>query len=136
MINVDVARRLDYLLGVPVCFFLSLLNGLRRVFSKRTTVGPPKKIMFIGLSEIGSVILAYPAIRKVREAYPQAELYFLTFAENLEAVCLLDILPKGNIIPIRNNNFLSLFIDTFRKISFLRRNNIDTVIRLKPYKNY
>lgn len=136
MINVDVARRLDYLLGVPVCFFLSLLNGMRRVFSKKATVGPPKKIMFIGLSEIGSVVLAYPAIRKVHKAYPQAELYFLTFAENLEAVCLLDILPKENIIPIRNNNFLSLFIDTFRKISFLRRNNIDTVIDIELFSRF
>ena len=94
--KINLARNIDYWLGIPICFFLSVLCRLRKISrlgQDRTKIFP-KKIMFIELSEMGSVILSYSAMKKVREMYPEAELYFWIFKDNQESVHILNIMPS------------------------------------------
>ena len=68
---------LDRYLGIP----LHLL--LRPLLKHRPIPDTPKKILFIQLSALGDTILAIPAIRAVRHAFPNAEFTVLASPTNL-----------------------------------------------------
>lgn len=135
--NINLARKLDYFLGIPICFSLSLINNLKKIFTfKNTDKIIPKKIMFLEFSEIGSAILAYPGMKKTKELYPKAEFYFWIFKENADGVRLLNIVEKDNIITMRSNNLLSLLLDTIRNIYRLRREKIDVAIDMELFSRF
>jgi hypothetical protein len=79
--NVDLARKIDYWVGIPACFILSLFCRLEKAisFKGKTKKEGTKKVLFMEFSEMGSAILAYPAMKKARQVYPGAELYFWIF---------------------------------------------------------
>ena len=132
--NVDFMRFVDYLVGVPACFLFSIITSIERIFGFRKAKKDfkPKKILFIELSEMGSTILAYSAMKKAKELF-NAQLYFMIFKENEESIKLLDIVPKENIITIRSKSFFLFFIDTIAAIFKMRIKRIDTVIDLELF---
>ncbi len=68
---------LDRYLGIP-------LHLLLRLFPKHCPLPDvPKKILFIQLSALGDTILAIPAIRAVRHAFPNADCTVLASPTNL-----------------------------------------------------
>ncbi|HQO59057.1 MAG TPA: hypothetical protein PLT76_10125, partial [Candidatus Omnitrophota bacterium] len=92
-------RRLDFWIGVPVCFFLSIFQFLQKPFQKNPAPGKPlKKVLFLELSEIGSTILSYPAMQKLKELYPERELYFWIFNNNQDAVHVLGTVARENVL--------------------------------------
>ena len=135
--NVDFMRFVDYLVGVPACFLFSIITSIERIFGFRKAKKDfkPKKILFIELSEMGSTILAYSAMKKAKELF-NAQLYFMIFKENEESIKLLDIVPKENIITIRSKSFFLFFIDTIAAIFKMRIKRIDTVIDLELFSRF
>jgi ADP-heptose:LPS heptosyltransferase len=135
--NVNLARRLDYWLGIPICFFLSIINNLKKALSFRESKEiSVKKIIFLEFSEIGSAILAYPAMQKAKEAYPEAELYFWIFKENEDGVRLLSLIKTDNIITMRSNNLLMLFLDITKNVYRLRKEKIDVAIDMELFSRF
>lgn len=65
-ISVDAMRRIDRVIGVPLCAIATVVLKLWWLFSARAP-RPVRRILFIELSEMGSTILADPAMRKARE---------------------------------------------------------------------
>ncbi len=130
-------RWVDHYIGVPVCFLLSLVASIERLFGLRKAKKgfSPKKVLFIELSEMGSTILAYGAMKKAKELF-NAKLYFMIFEENVESVKLLDIVPPENIITIRSKSLFLLFIDTIAAIFKMRFKRIDTVIDLELFSRF
>ena len=63
--NVDTMRRIDRWAGVPLCALATALVRLRDGFRSRTA-RPVRRILFVELSEMGTTILAEPAMRKAR----------------------------------------------------------------------
>ena len=61
--NVDVMRKVDYYLGVPLCFFGTIAAWCIGLFTPRPKDSGPKNILLIELSEMGSAILVDPAMR-------------------------------------------------------------------------
>ncbi len=135
--KVDFMRWVDFYIGVPVCFLLSLFVSVERVFGlRRAKKGfRPKKVLFIELSEMGSTILAYSAMKKAKELF-DSELYFMIFKENEESVKLLDIIPESNIITIRSKSLFLFFIDTLSAVFKMRRLKIDAVIDLELFSRF
>ncbi|MFH1850495.1 MAG: glycosyltransferase family 9 protein [archaeon] len=134
--NVDMMRRIDYAAGVPLCLILSAYHRLLGRFIIGAPADKPKKVLFMELSEMGSTVLAYPAMRKVKELYPGAELYFMIFEENRESVKVLDIIPKKNIITISYGNIFSFAMETLRAVMRCRRERIDAVFDLELFARY
>ncbi len=132
------AQALDRWLGIPACFFLSLYDTLRAFFFRgKITGGPdPEKILFIGLSEIGSNVLAFGAVAAVRDMFPKAELYFLTFEENQEVLEVLGVAEANNVFTLRNGGLWALFSDTMRFVRAARRERIDTVVDLELFSRF
>ena len=74
--------------------------------------GRPRNILFIQLAEMGTMVVAYPSLRKARELYPDATLHFLCFKQIRSSVEMLVIIPPGNIITLDARSLLSLVGDT------------------------
>ncbi len=134
----DTAKLIDRWIGVPACLLFSIFEAGRRLFFFKeevpsATVG---RVLVIGLSEMGSNILAYSAIQKIKTSYPQALVYFLVFEENKEAIALLGNIEPEKILAIRNTNLRTLFVDTLRFLKAARREAIDTVIDMELFSRY
>lgn len=132
--NVDTMRRIDHHAGIPLCFVVS---GLLRLW-QRLVPGRPaalRRVLFIELSEMGSTILADPAMRRLRDRHG-AELFFAIFAGNAASLRLLDTVPPDNIFTIRSSGLLPLLIDTVRFLRWTRVRGIDTVIDLELFSRF
>ncbi|MBP7162654.1 MAG: glycosyltransferase family 9 protein [Candidatus Omnitrophica bacterium] len=127
-------RRLDFWIGVPVCFFLSIFQFLQKPFQKNPAPGKPlKKVLFLELSEIGSTILSYPAMQKLKELYPESELYFWIFADNQDAVHVLGTVARENVLTIRTGSFWAFCKDVARNLQRIRREQIDAVVDMELF---
>ena len=135
--KINFIRNIDYWLGIPICFLLSIFHWMQKIFiSKKFKEIEPKKIMFLELSEMGSAILAYSAIKRAKEIYPDVILYFWIFSENQDSVHILNIIPKENVITMRNENFFSLLIDVTRNLRRIWKEKIDIVIDMELFSRF
>jgi len=91
--------------------------------------------LFIELSEMGSAILADPAMRRLAER-ARAELFFAIFTENAASLDLLGTVPKANVFKLRSSDLFSLAIDVVRFMLWCRRNEIDTVVDLELFSRF
>ena len=132
--KIDTMRKVDYFAGIPLCFLATLLIRLVSLFARRP-LQPPRKVLFIELSEMGSAILADPAMRKMRRA-GSAELYFLIFKSNAASLRLLNTIPETHIFTIRADGLLNLAVDSLCFLVWARQSGIDTVIDLELFSRY
>ncbi|MDO8480706.1 MAG: glycosyltransferase family 9 protein [Nanoarchaeota archaeon] len=133
----DTMRRVDAWVGRPLCFLFSLLNSLQRALGiRRLPKGfKPKKMLFLELSEMGSTILGYGAMKRAKELFG-AELYFLIFESNAESIRMLDVIPRKNILTIRSSNIFVMGWDTLKMIVRMRRLKIDTVVDMELFSRF
>jgi len=91
--------------------------------------------LFIELSEMGSTILADPAMRKARSRL-NAELYFVIFTQNAGSLDLAGTISRANVFSIRTTSLWHLAQDTLRFLLWTRRNGIDTVVDLELFSRF
>jgi ADP-heptose:LPS heptosyltransferase len=132
--NIDLMRKVDYFAGIPLCLVATLFIRLASLFVRQKPQHP-QKVLFIELSEMGSAILADPAMRKMQKS-GNAELYFVIFKSNAASLRLLNTVPQSNVFTIREDNFLNLTIDSLRFLFWVRRCRIDTVVDLELFSRY
>jgi ADP-heptose:LPS heptosyltransferase len=132
--KIELMRKVDYFAGIPLCFLATLLVRFSSLLAGQKS-SPPRNVLFIELSEMGSAILVDPAMRKMRRA-AGAEPYFLIFRSNAASLRLLGTVPEENIFAIREDNFLNLALDSLRFLLWARRRGIDTVIDLELFSRY
>jgi ADP-heptose:LPS heptosyltransferase len=133
--KVDTMRTVDYFAGVPLCFAGTAVKGLFSLFTPRKRVAAPKKILLIELSEMGSTILADPAMRKLKRDL-NAELFFAIFKKNRPSLELLGTVPKENIYTLDDGSFFPLVRDAVGFLAWTRRNRIDTVIDMELFSRF
>jgi ADP-heptose:LPS heptosyltransferase len=131
--NVDRMRLIDRRVGVPLCFLTSLL--LRLTGSGGAPTPLPRRILFIELSEMGSTILADPAMQKAQRLWG-AELFFVIFTENRGSLDFLRTVPEANIFTLRVDSLWHLGLDTLRLLRWTRRRGIDTVVDLELFSRF
>ena len=96
-IDMNVARRLDTWGGLILCGGLYAYARLRAALTGGTAPPPmrattppapgrvpprPKRILAIKFYGLGNMVMVLPAVQAVREVHPDAEVDFLTLAEN------------------------------------------------------
>lgn len=136
--KIEMMRRIDYWLGLPICFLLSGFNFLAKVFSFRAKrKNLPSKILFIKLSELGAIALAYPLFMRIKEECPSAELFFVTFEKSRDIFKLLKgVAADKNVLTIRDDSLGIFILDTFRVIKRLRREEMDIVFDLDFFSRF
>ena len=125
-------RAVDYWIGIPLCFLGTLVVRLLG-----TPKGPekPRRILFVELSEMGSTVIANPALQKAKDALG-AEIFFLIFERNVECLHLLPTVPESNIVTIRETSVIALAIDSLRFLRWVRKAKIDTVVDMELFSRY
>ena len=134
--TVNTMRIIDRWAGVPICFLLSpfcwLVDLLR---SARTKKPETARTLFIELSEMGSAVIADPAMRKLK-LESAAELYFVIFSKNYKSLEILGTIPEGNVFKMKADNFFTLIADVFRFLVWCRKKKISTVIDLELFSRF
>ena len=136
--KIGTMRSIDYWLGVPLCFFLSGFNFFAKIFSfKAKRKNAPPRILFIKLSELGAIALAYPLFTRIKEEYPSAELFFVTFEKSRDIFKLLKgVVADENVLGIRDDSIGVFILDTFKVIKRLRREKFDIVFDLDFFSRF
>jgi ADP-heptose:LPS heptosyltransferase len=131
-------RRIDFWVGIPLCFAATVVYRLQRLLSMRDPrpAEKPANILFIQLAEMGTMVVAYPAIRKAQEIFPQATLHFLCFEQIRSSVEMLEVIDARNILTIDSRSLRSLVRDTVRVLWTARRRRVDTVLNLETFVRY
>jgi ADP-heptose:LPS heptosyltransferase len=105
-----------------------LLSLLDRFRGKAAGSAPPRKILVILLSEMGSLVLAHPMFARLKQRYPEATIYVLQFAKNREVLDLLGVIPEENVLTLDDSSLGGLVRDSLKAIRTLRALRIDAVI--------
>jgi ADP-heptose:LPS heptosyltransferase len=133
--KVDTMRNVDYYVGVPLCFSLTIVKKLFALFSFRKKSAKPNNILLIELSEMGSTILADPAMKKLKQRL-NANLYFAIFKKNSPSLELLGTIPKENIYTIDDSGIFPLALDAFKLLFWTRKQRIDAVIDMELFSRF
>lgn len=135
--TINLMKRIDYWVGIPACFFLTLVDYILRLIpSKASTGTPPQKILFIKPSEAGGIILSYPLMRQVQGNYPNAEMFFLTFESNREILGVLNVIKDENVLTIRDKSFLPFIADTAKVLFKIWKERVDIVFDLEFFSRF
>src|SRR5271157_3347813 len=125
-------RAVDYWIGIPLCF---LCTQVVRLLGKPPGPEKPRRVLFIELSEMGSTVIANPALQKAKDAL-NAEIFFLIFERNVDSLRLLPTIPEANIVTIRETGLVTLALDSIRFLRWARKAKIDTVVDLELFSRY
>jgi len=132
--KVDTMRRIDRRAGVPLCAMATILVRLRDRLRRRPARSV-RRILFVELSEMGTTVLAEPAMRKARERL-SAELFFVIFARNVGSLKLLGTFPPGNVFTISDASIFHLARDTLAFLRWARQRGIDTAVDLELFSRF
>ena len=131
--KVDTMRVIDHYVGVPLCFLLKLVFKVKELIF-RPKEKQPENVLFIELSEMGSAILADPAMRWLKDQ--GKTLHFVIFEKNAASLKLLNTIPEERIFTIRPDSLFTLAYDSLRFLAWCRQRNIDTTIDLELFSRF
>jgi len=123
--NLHLVREIDRRLGVPLC---KLSSGFKNWIAPRSSDHPPKRILILLLSEMGSLVLARPLFERLKQRYPQAEIHVLLFESNRPALELLDLVPDLHIHGLPNSSIFTLIKQLPGRVQALRKLRFDISI--------
>ncbi|MDD4872416.1 MAG: glycosyltransferase family 9 protein [Kiritimatiellae bacterium] len=136
MVNVNLLRFIDRFAGVPLCLLLTLVRYLAYPFWRNSTLPSPKNILIIKLSEMGSTVLAYPAVEEIREQVPKAQIFSLVFRNNRAIIDALKLTRSDNIITVDAGSITNLISSGWNAFWRLKRENIDTTIDMDFFSRF
>lgn len=123
--KLSVLRTIDRVAGILICKILSLFGKL---FPGEPLGGPPQKILVILLSEMGSLVLAYPMFQRLQEKYPEATVSVLLFEKNREMLEILGVAAAQNILTIDDRSLGNFARDSLLALYKMRKQGFDAVI--------
>jgi len=126
--DVRFQKFVDRWAGIPVCAALSLWHFGAQLVKGRFPSPPPRRILVILLSEMGSLVLAEPMFRRLRERHPAAEIHMMLFKRNRQLLDLLGVVDAANVITIRDDSLPNLLRDLWAAIKRMRATRYDAVV--------
>jgi len=133
--HTDTMRLIDRWAGIPLCFVTGLWSWIK---SARKTKSDndnkqhsPEIIVFIGLAEIGALVVAYPAIQEARKQYPNSSVCFITAPAGFQTLELMGF-EKEEIILISMSSLSSMFLDFIRIRKKFSGKSVSAIV-LEPF---
>ncbi|MGD9328730.1 MAG: glycosyltransferase family 9 protein [Cyclobacteriaceae bacterium] len=134
--KVDTMRFIDKWAGIPLVFILSVMLWILELFTFRRKTNPDlSNTLFIELSEMGSAVLADPAMRTLRKM-GGGQLFFAIFESNYKSLQILKTVEEDHIFKMRSDNLLNLGIDVIRFFIWCRSKKITAVIDLELFSRF
>lgn len=134
--HADTLRSLDRLAGAPLCWIFTQGLRLVRLVRPPASLPSPQKVLIIKLSEMGSTVLALPALAELRSRRPEIELFFLVFRNNADIFSALDLAPPSNIITVDTGSLPRLMRSGLAALMRLRNEGIDTTIDMDFFSRF
>ena len=120
--NIQLQRWIDRWVGIPLCAAVSGVEALlRRLRPARTNDTPPRAIVVILLSEMGSLVLAHDMFARLKTRYPDAQLHALMFGKNREILDLMRVMPSQNVHTVNDKSLGGLLSSLWTAVRELRR---------------
>lgn len=126
--DVRFQKMVDRWAGIPLCAALSIGHAIGRVITGRMPAPPPRRILVILLSEMGSLVLAEPMFRRLRDRYPAAEIHMMLFKRNRQLLDLLGVVKPEHVITIRDDSLPNLLQDLWNAIRTMWSARFDAVV--------
>ena len=123
--NIHFQRTVDRVAGVPLCLLFSVLH---RLHPPAPPTEPPRRVLVILLSEMGSLVLGQAMFARLKEKYPDAAIHALLFTRSREVLDLLGVIPKENVLTVNDRSLKQFGRDCFNVLRTLRALNFDVVI--------
>ena len=128
----DTMRFIDRWAGIPLCFFTSLL-----LWGKNKT-GSSKKvadtIVFIGIAEIGALVVAYSAVQEARKQHPKSRICFITAPAGKQTLELMGFDEK-DIFLIRTSSIQKILGDIVKIRNAFKKLSVSAVV-LEPFTRF
>lgn len=131
-------RVVDFWVGVPLTFLVTLWYKTMRFFGLKDPCYAelPHNILCIELAEMGSTVLAYPALTILQEMFPEATIHFLVFRQHAATAEINERIQAEHVITIEARGMWPFMRDTCLAIRECRRKRIDTVVNLEMFARY
>lgn len=112
---------------------VSIISFFKKPFGakKNQKSETSKNILFIKFWGIGSIVLTSPAVRKVREAYPDSKIFFLTLKSSYD-ICR-ELKSADEIITVDISNPVAFISDFITKTKLLKNIYFDAVYDFEFY---
>lgn len=123
--DIDLQRKMDRILGSVICRFLSLFRLRRSVHAPAPKV---ERVLVILLSEMGSLVLAYPMFQRIKKLYPKASVHVLLFEKNREVLDILKVVPPQHVLTLDSTSIARLARDSLSVLVRLRRAKFDVAV--------
>lgn len=128
--KIETMRKIDYGVGIPLSF---ILTWLKFIFPTRKLQSDiPKKVLFIELSEMGSAILADPAMQRAVHRH-NSEIFFVIFKRNKASLNFLNSVKEENIFTIEDTSLLNILLGTIKLMLWCQKHKIDATIDLELF---
>ena len=124
-LSLDFQRNVDRYFGPGICWLLTIFSRLRREPSPPPEV---RKILVILLSEMGALVLARPMLERLREKYPRASVFVLSFEQNREVIDVMGVIPSEHVLAVRNGSLIDLAVDSLRILRRIRALGVDVTL--------
>jgi len=130
--NPDTTRLIDRWAGIPLCFFTSLLIWK----NKKTSIGAKSIdiIVFIGIAEIGALVVSYPAIQEARKKHPKSRICFITAPAGKQTLKLMGF-DENDILLVRISSIRSILGDIAKIRNTFKKESVSAVV-LEPFSRF
>ena len=126
--DVRFQKMVDRWAGIPLCAALSVWHAVSRLRHGGLPGPPPRRILVILLSEMGSLVLAEPMFRRLRDRHPSAEIHMMLFKRNRQLLDLLKVVDPAHVITIRDDSLPNLLRDLWQAVKTMRAARFDAVV--------
>ena len=128
----DTMRLIDRWAGIPFCFFTSLLLWREKKSSFESESADT--IVFIGIAEIGALVVAYPAIREARKQHPKSRICFITAPAGAQTLELMGF-EEEDILLLETDSIKNLLQGLLKIRTHFKEERVSAVV-LEPFARF
>ena len=132
MLTISLMRWIDQSIGTAVCHLLAAEKVVAKPFTRK--VDTVRKIAVMKFFGIGSIVVAPPSLLALREAFPGAKIYFVTFKGNKEILDILGLVDRT--ILIDNSSLQAFTQSTLAAAHELWREGVDLAIDFEFFAKF
>lgn len=131
----SLMRRVDLYMGFLLCHVLAFLYRIRGKHKKKPEIPETlRKILIVKFLGFGSIIMTTPLIAELKKNYPEAEIHFFTFSDNVPICESINIIHKT--FYLEKKSIGKFVLSLFRSLHQIRKQNYDIVFNLEFFSNF
>ena len=128
-------KLVDKYLGWVLCTFFTYIDRIHRMFFRDKVLKTPENILVIKFWGMGSILLATPFLKAIRENYKNSNIYFLTLTRNSELIKSLNLVDEVVTLNV-DDGWQKNFTGIVSLLYLLRKRRFDIVFDLEFFTRF